>query len=314
MNILIFGGTRFMGKTLLEKLVSENHKLVCISRKKNAYHKNLTTIVADRDLGLKLVHNKNFDLIIDFIGFEASSVFSTMESFKKAHYILISSSWVSQYENKIRSFFPYEEKYIYGKLQAERVLRKDFLDGYKRSVIRLPITLGKEDHSQRFNYYLWRIIEKRPIICIQNHLQETQITYKEDVVDAILKFVSNKALKKDFIYEGIPRENISQETLIKKIGIAIKVEHKTSYYSESYLKKFFPEMLTLNPFYREKNYIEIYPNLFEFSDISCKKYDEWISELALINKSIFLSLEYKDKYSKNWYLKKFLNQELKTCE
>ena len=314
MRILIFGGTRFIGKSLVQRLLSKGHKIVCISRKKNTFHTNLISIVAERDEGLNLIKNKNFDFIIDFIGYNANSVYSAMETFKNAHYILISSSWVSQYENKIRTFFSYEERYINEKLEAEKILKKDFIKGYKRSVIRLPITLGQNDHTHRFNYYLWRIIDEKPIICIDNNLMISQITYKEDVINALLKFIRINFAKQNFIYEGLPRETLSQDLIVNRIAKALRINCQINYYSENIIKNNFPEMLNLNPFYRERNYIENYANLFEYTNIDCKKYSEWIPDLALINQSILHRLDYKEKHSKKWYLKAFLNKELKCCE
>ena len=314
MNILIFGGTRFMGSSVVKSLLAEGHTLVCISRKEKVYHKNLKMVIADRNLGLMKLKDKTFDFIFDFIGYEASSVSLAMEKFKNAHYILISSSWVSQYEDNLRTFFSYEQKYIIGKLEAEHVLKKDYDKGYLRNVIRLPITLGEEDHSERFNYYLWRLIDKRPIICVEKNINMTQITYKDDVINAIVNFIKNKNLIKNFIYEGLPRESVSQEVIIENIASAIKVDYKIFSYSEVFLKKKFEEMLVLNPFYREVDYIEKYPNLFEYTNFKCTRYKKWMSDLALTNNNLYLELQMKENHDKKWYLDSFLKKELKICE
>ena len=68
-SILLFGGSGFLSKHILEFGLKKNYEFISITRglKKTLTHKNLTKICIDRDdiIDKSFIKNHKFDLIID---------------------------------------------------------------------------------------------------------------------------------------------------------------------------------------------------------------------------------------------------------
>ena len=67
MQILILGGTRFLGKRVVEHFVPHDVEVTVLSRRRVGELRNVNFICADRTLGLKKLINRRFDLVLDFI-------------------------------------------------------------------------------------------------------------------------------------------------------------------------------------------------------------------------------------------------------
>lgn len=180
MKILVFGGTGFFGKELVEQLLNNDHEVSLVSRgnKKTAEHQNLEHIVADRnnrDELKKVLKGRSWDIAYDQIGYcsnEAETLTASLEG-KIGHLIFTSSKSIydygvelgeelvdpSSYELKMggREDFEYAE----GKRQAEAYYsqKAPFSVGFFRP----PVVIGIGDTSERWNWHLNRIKNEEEI-------------------------------------------------------------------------------------------------------------------------------------------------------
>ena len=75
MKILILGGTRFLGKKILDKLLdSDNNDIWVISRRNLLVKSKIHFLNMERKNGINSLKNKIFDLTIDFIAYEKKDV------------------------------------------------------------------------------------------------------------------------------------------------------------------------------------------------------------------------------------------------
>ena len=70
MQILVMGGTRFVGKPLVARLMAQGHALTLFTRGKNPVPTGVEHITGDRssDEGLSALQGRAFDVIVDSSG------------------------------------------------------------------------------------------------------------------------------------------------------------------------------------------------------------------------------------------------------
>ncbi len=110
MKVLFYGGTRFVGKALVSKLLSKEHEIFVFTRGNLPVPKEATHIKGDRsnDEDLKQLCDHSFDLIVDSSGRKLEDTqrlleFTGLPCFR---FIYISSAGV--YENT--QLFPVSEE------------------------------------------------------------------------------------------------------------------------------------------------------------------------------------------------------------
>ena len=153
MNILIFGGTRFIGKDVVQKLCKGNSKLTIFSRNVKV-PSNIHHIQGDRN-NIKDIESikGNFDVVIDFISYNDKHTKLIIDSFPKSRYILISTAWK---EIKYSIEQEIEHNYIKNKRLAEEVVIESRNINVKNTIIRLPIIFGLNDHTNRTNFFRYQ--------------------------------------------------------------------------------------------------------------------------------------------------------------
>ena len=193
MNILIFGGTRFIGKDIVSKLSKENLNLTIFSRNPNVPI-HINHIQGDRN-NIKDINSikGNFDVVIDFISYNEEHTKKIIDSFPNSRYILISTAWKDiQYSLKQESKY----KYIKNKRFAEKIVLNSRSVNKKNTIIRLPITLGLNDHTNRTNFF--RNLKNKSIYLTNPDL-DIYFCWKSDVTE----FIVNKILSEDKLYPVI---------------------------------------------------------------------------------------------------------------
>ncbi len=110
MKVLFYGGTRFVGKALVSRLLSKGHEIFVFTRGKLPLPKNITHLKGDRsnDEDLKKLSDYSFDLIVDSSGrkLEDTQRLLKFSGFPSFRFIYISSAGV--YENT--QLFPVSEE------------------------------------------------------------------------------------------------------------------------------------------------------------------------------------------------------------
>ena len=152
MDILVLGGTQFVGKYLVREALNRNHNVTIFNRgiSNSSLFSNIECIIGNRnnDTDLKKLAKRKWNVIIDVPYFPVNIVKKSTEILYEStdKYVFISS--VSVYDvNK-----NYDSKYIQyckNKLESERLFYGKEL---KSLVFRPGKICGEGDNTNRFEY------------------------------------------------------------------------------------------------------------------------------------------------------------------
>ena len=167
MKVLVFGGTRFVGKALVSRLLSKGHDIFIFTRGNLTVPKNVTHLKGDRsnDEDLKKISDYSFDLIVDSSGRKLEDTqrllkFSGLPNFR---FVYISSAGV--YKN-MESFPVGEESQIdiesrhIGKAETESWLKAE---GIAFTSFRPTYIYGPGNYNQIEKWFFDRITNSRSI-------------------------------------------------------------------------------------------------------------------------------------------------------
>ena len=177
MKILILGGTRFFGKLLVGKLISEGHDVTILTRGQtpDSFGDNVHRIKclrSDGDMMRKCLNGKKFDVVYDQICFSPDDAAITCDIFSAASvgkYVFVSSMYVYEGQEGLlreEDFEPDDHEikmgshdvfsYESGKRMAEVYFSKKA--DFPVISVRFPIVMGRDDYTGRFTHYISRII------------------------------------------------------------------------------------------------------------------------------------------------------------
>lgn len=179
MDILIFGGTRYMGKHLVRALLANGHNVSIATRGIAAddFSDAVTRITADRADYSSFKHifeNKFYDVVYDSLAYCSNDVYALLDAVSCKKYIQISSA--SVYENwhmcmAENEFDPCiypltwcnREEFSYGEMkrQAECAAFQKY-SHISPITIRYPFVIGTDDYTDRFYHYVDHIVNQKP--------------------------------------------------------------------------------------------------------------------------------------------------------
>jgi 2'-hydroxyisoflavone reductase len=169
MKLLVIGGTRFVGRHLVEEALQRGHAVTLFNRGKNAsLFPNIEQLYGDRDKDVSVLGGKLFDAVIDTCGYIPRHLQTVAEVLPDVPlYVFIST--ISVYADPIPLHAdehaplatlkePTEQvtNETYGalKVSCENVVTKSFK---KSLIIRPGIIVGPYDHTDRFGYWINRV-------------------------------------------------------------------------------------------------------------------------------------------------------------
>lgn len=206
MKILVLGGTYFVGRNMVEKLVSSHHEVTLLNRNTINIFPDLNVLKADRHnkKGIsKLLKGNNSDVIIDISGYTQADVEIVLDCFdisKITQYIFCSSAAVYSQpplhtpirEEDRKCFLRENGLYGYQKLMAEELLfRKREEQGLNFSIFRPTYIYGEYDYSPRIVYFFEKIVKGEPIFIVGDGKKMVQLGYVDDLTDAIIMMLGN---------------------------------------------------------------------------------------------------------------------------
>lgn len=179
MRYLVLGGSRFVGRHVVEALLARGHQVTVFHRGQTAVPGWATQVerrLGDRRISLEALAQGTWDVVIDTCGYLPSEVRSAAQVLKgrAGHYVFISS--VSAYADATR---PNDETSAlgtledqstetvdgrtYGPLKAlcEQVLMQEWGAGHC-TVIRPGLVVGPHDPTQRFTWWPARVSMAQP--------------------------------------------------------------------------------------------------------------------------------------------------------
>lgn len=204
MKILIIGGTRFLGRHLVNSARARGHEVTLFNRgvTNPDLFRNVETISGDREKDLDQISGK-YDAAIDTCGYFPRIVRMSAEALKEKvqSYVFISSISVYADFKKIGINESYPVGKIedetmeeitgesYGPLKAlcEKAVQDVF--GINSLVIRPGLIVGPHDPTDRFTYWPVRIARGGDVLVPDNPSAFTQIIDVRDLSDFIIHLV-----------------------------------------------------------------------------------------------------------------------------
>ena len=202
MKILIIGGTRFVGRALVETAVSKGHAVTLFNRGKSNpdLFADVETIVGDRDGGLDVLRGhlwdgRSWDVVIDTCGYLPRLVRDSAELLKDAvkQYIFIST--ISVYADFANSgmdesapLATMKDETVeditgetYGALKVLCEKAVDEVINGRVLHIRPGFIVGPHDMTDRFSYYPHRIAQGGAVLLPQSPDWPMQIIDARDL-------------------------------------------------------------------------------------------------------------------------------------
>ncbi|MCL4262144.1 MAG: SDR family oxidoreductase [Anaerolineae bacterium] len=175
MKLLIIGGTRFLGRAIVEVALAAGHDVTLFNRGQSnpGLYANLETLVGNRDGGLGVLHGRSWDAVIDTCGYVPRLVrdSATLLADRVELYTFISS--ISVYSDP--SVAHIDEDAPLGTIEDETVetvdgdtygplkvlcekAATDSMHGRALNV-RAGLIVGPYDLSDRFTYWPYRVAQ-----------------------------------------------------------------------------------------------------------------------------------------------------------
>ena len=299
MDILIIGGTRFLGKLFAERLIlSKEFNLTILSRNPIVNQFECETLNFEKKLGLEYLRGKHFSLVFDFLVYDEKDILDIKKNLNFSKYILISTTWIKKlnYSNSIDDLVidldkksitklsSTTKKYLLGKRSAENLLYKSYEED-KFHIIRLPIFFGEKDHTKRLSFYISRLLKNKPLIVINSGINICQIAYVEDLAN-ILYLFSKQHNQVKTILNALPHSGLSVIDFIKTIKKTLNSNSKLIFVRETLLRKEFPKYLDLDPLWKEEYIEKGENNIFKFYNFQPTKTTDWIEKISKSLKNI----------------------------
>ena len=209
MRILIIGGTRFLGRHLVEAALDRSHDVTLFNRGKSNpdLFPQLETILGDREHDVNKLNGRIWDAVIDVAGYLPRIVRLSAEVLKEnvARYVFIST--ISVYrdfkEIGIDESYPVgtlENETVeeitgetYGPLKAlcEQVVQDIY--GVRALIVRPGLIVGPHDPTDRFTYWPVRVARGGDVLTPQRPEAPIQIIDVRDLADFIIKLIQDNA-------------------------------------------------------------------------------------------------------------------------
>jgi 2'-hydroxyisoflavone reductase len=164
MRLLVLGGTKFLGRAVVEAALERGHEVTLFNRgRTNAgLYPEVERLRGDRDGDLSALEGRSWDAVVDTSGYVPRVVRASVELLqaRAEHYTFVSS--ISVYEGPDRLIelddsATEDVQQHYGGLKAlcERVVEKGF--PARSASVRAGLIVGPHDPTGRFTYWPHRL-------------------------------------------------------------------------------------------------------------------------------------------------------------
>jgi 2'-hydroxyisoflavone reductase len=209
MNILIIGGTRFLGRHLVDAARARGHNVTLFNRGKSnpGLFPELETIPGDREQDIEKLSGRGWDAVIDTCGYVPRIVRLSAAGLREAvgRYIFISSMSVYSDLRKIGidesdPVGMLEDESVeeitgetYGPLKAlcEKTVQEFY--GERALVVRPGLIVGPNDPTDRFTYWPVRIAQGAEVLAPEKPEVPTQIVDVRDLSEFIIHLIEENA-------------------------------------------------------------------------------------------------------------------------
>jgi 2'-hydroxyisoflavone reductase len=209
MNILLIGGTRFLGRHLVDSALASGHQVTLFNRGKSdpAAFPALETIIGDREKDLEKLSDRRWDAVIDTCGYVPRIVRMSAQALKDCvdTYVFISS--ISTYSDFSKIGIDETDPVgtladetveeitgeTYGPLKAlcEQAVEQELPE--RALIIRPGLIVGPYDPTDRFTYWPVRVARGGLVLAPEKPEAPIQIIDARDLADFTIKLIEQKA-------------------------------------------------------------------------------------------------------------------------
>ena len=209
MKILILGGTKFLGRHLVDAALAAGHEVTLFNRGKTnpSLFSNVETIIGDREQNVDRLAGREWDAAIDVAGYLPRIVRLSSEALKGSvkKYVFISSiSVYSEFKkvgiNEEDAVGKLEDETVeeitgetYGPLKAlcEKTVQEIYAD--RALIVRPGLIVGPNDPTDRFTYWPMRVKRGDDMITPDKPQTPIQIIDVRDLSVFIIKLIEEQA-------------------------------------------------------------------------------------------------------------------------
>lgn len=208
MKILVIGGTRFVGRHIVDAALARGHDVAVFHRGKTGQDipKEVERIVGERDSNLKPLGGRRWDVVIDTCGYVPRVVGTSAAILADAvdHYIFLSSlsvycDWSTPGIDETAPVAVLADSRIeevtaetYGALKVlcERVLDREM--GGRTTSLRAGPIVGPHDNIQRFIYWVRRVADGGTVLAPGRPERQIQLIDARDLGDWAVRLAESK--------------------------------------------------------------------------------------------------------------------------
>src|SRR5215211_4958514 len=209
MKILILGGTKFLGRHLVDAALAHGHEVTLFNRGKTDPNlfPNLETMIGDRAQDIEMLSGREWDAVIDVAGYVPRIARLSAQALEKTvkRYVFISS--ISVYADFKKAGM--DESYPVGKLEdesVEEITGENYgplkalsektvqeIYGDRALIIRPGLIVGPHDPTDRFTYWPMRVKRGDDMITPGKPQTPVQFIDVRDLSEFIIKLIEDNA-------------------------------------------------------------------------------------------------------------------------
>jgi len=240
MRVLVIGGTLFIGRLLVEELLKHGHEVAVLHRQpKHDWGRRVENIMADRndaDSVREALSTRRFEVVFDNVydwerGTTAAQVEATVRACgdRLSRYIFMSSvaaygDGLNHKESDPLAPEHHPAPYVSHKATTERLLfRMRRQTGLPVVTFRPPFVYGPGNPFYREQFFWDRLRAGRPLIIPGDGYRLMQFVYVNDLVEALIRAMSEPRAEGEAFNIGDPRP-LTQVEFVEKLAKAANVE------------------------------------------------------------------------------------------
>ena len=230
MQILVMGGTRFVGKPLVARLMAQGHVLTLFTRGKNPVPAGVEHITGDRsnDEGLNALQGRAFDVIVDSSGrtLDDSRRVLMATGHPRHRFVYVSSAGVYAGSDHwpLDENSPTDPKSRHaGKADTEAWLTAE---GVPFTSFRPTYIYGPGNYNPIERWFFDRIVHEQPVPLPGDGTTITQLGHVDDLAEAMARCIDVDAAA-NRIYNCSGKQGVTFEGLIRAAAQACGKDPET---------------------------------------------------------------------------------------
>lgn len=201
LRLLVLGGTRFVGRAVVQAALDQGHEVTTFNRgmtNPDLFAGQVERLHGDRASDLSALRGRDWDAVVDVAAYHPSVVQSSLEVVAAPRYLFVSS--VSVYADQ--SVPPVEGAAVYQlegpddtspgsygarKAACEDLVRKSL--GAGATIVRPGLIVGPYDPTDRFNYWLRRLAAGGTVLAPGGPNDPVQFIDVRDLAQFIVRLI-----------------------------------------------------------------------------------------------------------------------------